>query len=66
MKRSEIRDEAERLVRDHGASARTAALEEILKAKRQKNVRLAMYRSRVAMHVAKRLEAPSEPIEEAS
>jgi hypothetical protein len=49
MRQKAIKEEAERLVRELGPSAYEAALKEMQKAKRAKNLRLERYKTQVAM-----------------
>lgn len=55
MRLKSIKEEADKLVREHGAVAALEAVhEEMKKAKRSKNLRLELYKTRVAMEVSRR------------
>jgi hypothetical protein len=51
MRLKAVNEEAEQLVRELGERAYDAAMEEALRAKRQKNARLQRYKSKVAMTI---------------
>lgn len=53
MMKRDIKDEAERLVREHGAEAYGAAREAMREARRRKNGRLETYFAKVAVEVAR-------------
>ena len=53
MRLKAIKDEAERLVREHGPAALDFALEAKLHAKRQNNFRMERYLGKVALAVAR-------------
>ena len=55
MRLKAIKDEAERLVREHGPGALDFALEAKLQAKRQRNQRLERYMGKVATAVARQV-----------
>ena len=49
-----IKDEAERLVREHGTEAYRVAGEAVLAARRARNVRMERFRTDVALEVSRR------------
>jgi hypothetical protein len=51
MRLKAVTEEAEQLVRELGEKAYEVAMEEALRAKRQKNARLQRYKSKVAMTI---------------
>lgn len=53
MRLKAIKDEAERLVREHGPGALEFALEARLQAKRKRNLRMERYLGKVALAVAR-------------
>ena len=63
MKLKAIKDEAERLVREHGDSAFDFALEAKAQAKRQRNLRVERYMGKVALAVARLGNASSAKAE---
>lgn len=48
-----VKDEAERLIREHGAEAYTTAREAMRMARKRRNVRLERYLAQVALEVAR-------------
>lgn len=53
MRIKAIKDEAEKLVREHGAQAKEVALEAAARAKRQRNLRMEHFMGKVALEAAR-------------
>jgi hypothetical protein len=63
MRQKAIKDEADKLVRNHGVVAALEAIhQEMKKAKRSKNLRLEVYKTQVAMEVSRRAGSISEKV----
>lgn len=63
MKLKAIKDEAQRLIREHGAGAFDFALEAKAQAKRKRNLRVERYMGKVALAVARLGNVPTSGAE---
>ena len=57
MRLKAIKEAADKLIREMGTGASEAAALETLKAKRQKNVRLEMFRAQVVLEIARQIKS---------